>query len=94
MQKIALLLLIFTIHISCFSQQNMDEAQKLATLCKVWGFLKYHHPKVAKGQYDWDKELVKKIPYIKSASTKNEINKMIQTFIAANKETRERSALL
>ncbi|HQI46724.1 MAG TPA: S41 family peptidase [Bacteroidales bacterium] len=76
MQKIALLLLIFTIHISCFSQQNMDEAQKLATLCKVWGFLKYHHPKVAKGQYDWDKELVKKIPYIKSASTKNEINKI------------------
>ncbi len=26
-------------------------------LGRVWGFLKYHHPAVASGEYDWDYEL-------------------------------------
>ncbi len=29
----------------------------LALLGKVWGFLKYYHPEIAKGNYNWDYEL-------------------------------------
>ena len=29
----------------------------LALLGRIWGFLKYHHPEIAKGNYNWDYEL-------------------------------------
>lgn len=34
----------------------------LVTLGKVWGFLKYHHPRVAGGQFHWDYELFRILP--------------------------------
>jgi C-terminal processing protease CtpA/Prc len=34
----------------------------LACLGKVWGFLKYNHPKIAKGTYNWDFELFRFLP--------------------------------
>lgn len=30
----------------------------------IWGFLKYYHPAIAAGNYDWDQELFKIIPQI------------------------------
>lgn len=38
------------------------EAEQFFVLGKLWGFLKYHHPAVAKGKFDWDKELIRFIP--------------------------------
>jgi len=32
-------------------------ADDLTLLGKVWGFLKYHHPAIGKGNYNWDYEL-------------------------------------
>ena len=34
----------------------------LELLGKIWGFLKYHHPEVGKGKYDWDDELFQFLP--------------------------------
>lgn len=34
----------------------------LATLCKVWGFLKYHHPAITSRNLDWDSVLVNTLP--------------------------------
>ena len=34
----------------------------LELLGKTWGFLKYHHPEVGKGKYDWDDELFQFLP--------------------------------
>lgn len=31
---------------------------------KIWSFLKYHHPAVTSGQYDWDAALFKHLPQI------------------------------
>lgn len=31
---------------------------RLYIICKLWGFLKYYHPNVNQGFYDWDKELL------------------------------------
>lgn len=40
--------------------------QDLYLLGKIWGFLKYHHPEIAKGNYNWDYELFRFLPeYIK-----------------------------
>ena len=34
----------------------------LELLGKIWGFLKYHHPAVGNGQFDWDDELFQFLP--------------------------------
>lgn len=36
--------------------------EQLEVLGKVWGFLKYYHPAIAKGQYNWDNELFRLLP--------------------------------
>ena len=41
----------------------------LALLAQTWGFLKYYHPEVAKGNLNWDMELFRMIPIIKNVNT-------------------------
>ena len=44
------------------------QADNLAQLGRVWGFLKYHHPAVASGTYHWDYELVRILPFVLNAT--------------------------
>lgn len=39
----------------------------LTLLGKVWGFLKYHHPRITSGQLDWDRELITVLPAVLAA---------------------------
>jgi C-terminal processing protease CtpA/Prc len=51
---------------------ELDENKiaNLELLGRVWGFLKYHHPVIAKGDYNWDYELFRVLPsYIKAKDT-------------------------
>ena len=38
------------------------QQENLFALGKVWGFLKYHHPEVARGNLNWDYELLRILP--------------------------------
>jgi C-terminal processing protease CtpA/Prc len=55
--------------------------ENLEILGKVWGFLKYYHPEVAKGNYNWDYELFRILPRIAEAKDKNERNKLLNHWI-------------
>ncbi len=57
-----------------FAQEQLSETDKLVQLAKVWGFLKYYHPQVSKGKFDWDKELINIIPQLEKAKDKNEVS--------------------
>lgn len=57
------------------------ETQNLASLCKVWGFLKYYHPNVAKGNFNWDEQFLSILPKVKQASTKEELSKIYLDWI-------------
>ncbi len=50
------------------------QIDNLTLLGKVWGFLKYYHPEIAKGNYNWDYELFRFLPeYLSEANeTKRE----------------------
>jgi carboxyl-terminal processing protease len=48
--------------------------EHLAALGKVWGFLKYYHPLVAQGKYNWDTTLVTNYQKAILAKDKNELN--------------------
>lgn len=75
--------------ISVSMAQNLSENQKLESLCRVWGFLKYYHPHVAKGKYDWDKELILKIPEVKKTRDTESLSNLYLNWIDALGKVRE-----
>ena len=73
--KKKVLYLVFLICLNfTFSQNKLTETEKLASTAKVWGFLKYYHPLVADGKFNWDEQLFKVLPRVKSASTKEQLS--------------------
>jgi C-terminal processing protease CtpA/Prc len=59
------------------------ETQRLASLGRVWGFLKYFHPGVATGSLDWDSVLVAAVPRVKSARTSKDFDLVLMSLIDA-----------
>lgn len=64
-----------------FTKINDQEVKNLALLGEVWGFLKYHHPEIASGNYNWDNELFKILEETKSASTNKERDQILLDWI-------------
>jgi len=63
------------------SLKKIERSTNLSTLCKVWGFLKYHHPEVTKGYHDWDEVLISAIPKFSTAADYTELNNEIMELI-------------
>lgn len=53
----------------------------LVTLGKVWGFLKYYHPVVTSGGRQWDYDLLRIIPSILQADSRDEAHKILVNWI-------------
>lgn len=51
---------------------SSNKTEDLLLLTKIWGFLKYHHPKIAKGELNWDYELFRFLPKYLSVNTSEE----------------------
>jgi len=64
-----------------FAQNKLSETEKLAATSKVWGFLKYYHPQVADGKYNWDKQLFDVLPKVKNASDKEQLSQVFIEWI-------------
>ncbi len=45
-----------------FPSLNKEQCNNLALLGRIWGFMKYYHPAVGKGNYNWDYELFRMLP--------------------------------
>jgi C-terminal processing protease CtpA/Prc len=80
MKKITLFFLLVLTQIT-FGQAKITETEKLAAICKVWGFLKYYHPKVASGELNWDQQLLDILPKIDKAQTKAEFSLVLENWI-------------
>jgi hypothetical protein len=62
-------------------QLTAAQTANLATLGRVWGFLKYHHPQVAAGRYHWDYELFRILPGILGARDRASANAALLAWI-------------
>lgn len=60
------------------SQQTITN---LTLACQLWGFLKYFHPAVAKGGFDWDAELLKALPSLMKAENNVELSFLLEKFV-------------
>jgi C-terminal processing protease CtpA/Prc len=62
------------------SPQQLDN---LAVLGRVWGFVKYYHPAVARGDYNWDAELLRVLPRVLATKSLSERSQVLSTWLAS-----------
>jgi carboxyl-terminal processing protease len=76
MKKSILILLILFSYKGTFAQNALSETEKLAATAKIWGFLKYYHPDVANGKYNWDEQLFEILPKVKNSTSKGHLSQV------------------
>ncbi len=60
MRKSVLFAIIFGLLINYTSaqQSELTKVDRIYYTCKIWGYLKYYHPLVSKGVFDWDAKML------------------------------------
>jgi len=58
-----------------------NDTTKWAVTCRVWGLLKYFHPNVTAGHFDWDKVLIDRIAKINEAKSAEQVNEELMQMI-------------
>lgn len=48
---------------------------------QFWAFLKYHHPAIAKGEYNWDAELFRFLPKVINSRDNFELSKTLEDYL-------------
>ena len=79
---------------------NDQKIEDLKTLGLVWGFLKYYHPNIASGNYNWDFELFRILPQIIKSKNTTERDEVLTSWIKhlgqydlTEKEKKEKDAI-
>ncbi|MDC7997004.1 S41 family peptidase [Gilvibacter sediminis] len=81
MRKLLLLILLtFPLQWS-FAQTNLGVTDKLSSLGKLYGYLKYYHPNVAAGQFNWDQQLLNLYPKVVEAENKADLSQVYLSWI-------------
>ena len=97
MKKILLFVFVFSSS-SIFSQTKVTDSQKIESLIQIWGLLKYHHPEISQGKYDFNKEFIMQFDKIQSIEFKDELNtefiNWIQKFDTKNTKYKSNATLL
>jgi C-terminal processing protease CtpA/Prc len=60
---------------------DKNKIENLKMLGLVWGFLKYYHPAVAAGNFNWDYELFRVLPKVLNAENKSDLDKILVNWI-------------
>lgn len=60
---------------------NNQNIENLFLLGKIWGFLKYYHPNVAAGKFNWDKELFNILPELLKTSNNIDRNDLFCSWV-------------
>jgi carboxyl-terminal processing protease len=55
------------------TELKANKISNISSLCKVLGFLKYYHPNVAQGKYNWDEQLLITLSRVIKAKSKGQI---------------------
>ena len=59
------------------------QVENLVILGRLWGFLKYHHPKVAAGELHWDYELFRVLPKLLAAESAGAALRVLEAWVEA-----------
>ncbi len=62
-------------------QLTPAQIENLSLLGRIWGFVKYHHPRVAAGEVHWDYELFRVLPTVLGSESTVDAQKRIHQWI-------------
>ena len=57
------------------------QMENLAVLGRVWGFVKYYHPAVARGDYNMDAEMLRLLPRVLNSKNKDERSAVLSAWL-------------
>ncbi|WP_215223556.1 S41 family peptidase [Echinicola shivajiensis] len=77
----ALLILCFIADASTQTKQSLSETEKIKQFGLVWGLIKYHHPQVSKGNYDWDNVFIENFSKLDNIKIQAELNQLLLDFV-------------
>ena len=60
---------------------NRVQQHNLYVLAKVWGYVKYRHPKITDGTLNWDAELFRIMPRVLAAKSKGKANEAMAAWL-------------
>ena len=60
---------------------NKVQQHNLYVLAKVWGYVKYRHPKITDGTLNWDAELFRIMPRVLAAKSKGKANQAMVAWL-------------
>ena len=60
-----------------------QSTENLFLLGKVWGYLKYHHPRVTAGCFDWDEELLKVAEDVAVAENREDASNILVAWMSS-----------
>ncbi|RZL34924.1 MAG: hypothetical protein EOP00_30730 [Pedobacter sp.] len=60
---------------------TQQQVVNLSIAAQFWGFLKYHHPAVAKGDFNWDAKLFELLPSIIASKNNVELGQSLDAFL-------------
>jgi carboxyl-terminal processing protease len=75
-----LLFALFLVQVS-FSHNSISEEKKVEDFIRVWGLLKYYHPEVSKGTFDFDQEFIKEFEKLETIKSQEKWNEEIIRWI-------------
>ncbi|AWH83674.1 peptidase S41 [Flavobacterium album] len=75
MRKFLLLLSVLIMQ-AALANMPVTETQKLEATARIWGFLKYYHPQVAAGKFNWDQKLIDILPEVEKVQTKEALSEV------------------
>lgn len=60
---------------------SREQVERLRLLGRVWGFVKYHHPRVRSGGVNWDYELFRILPSVLEASGQAQVVERLASWL-------------
>lgn len=61
---------------------SSTQIENLSILGKVWGFLKYHHPDIAAGNYHWDFDMLRVLKGVLKAKDQTDLETTLTDWVA------------
>lgn len=60
---------------------SKEQVENIKTLGLLWGFLKYYHPNIAKGNFNWDYELFRVLPKVLNSTNQKNRDDILRLWI-------------
>ncbi|MCD0472673.1 S41 family peptidase [Flavobacterium sp. JAS] len=80
-----LLILFLCFSTSICAHDSIGSIEKYKQAGLVWGLLKYHHPEISSGKYNWDNSFIELCQKLEPITNQSEMNDLLLNFVKTYK---------